>query len=84
MGAEAHVGHRTSDGFRRRRIRSDDDGQTYVSAKAPSECVGTVNVRHLEMTGTRLPGALLAPLQIEDADAWVSEYKAKGFSFEEQ
>ncbi len=65
-------------------IYTNGDGQTYLSTKAPSECVGAVDIRRFEVSGKERPGALSGALRIEDADAWLSEYKAKGFFFEQQ
>ncbi len=63
-------------------IYTNQDGQTYVAAKAPSECAGAVDIRHFEVSGKERPSALAGPLLIADAEAWLSEYRAKGFSFE--
>ncbi len=65
-------------------IYTNEDGKTYLSTNAPSECVGAVDIRRFEVSGKERPGALSGPLRIEDADAWLSEYEAKGFSFEQQ
>ena len=63
-------------------IYTNHEGQTYVSTKAPPECVGAVDIRHFEVSGRERPRTLLGPVRVEDAETWLNEYRAKGFSFE--
>jgi len=65
-------------------IYTGDDGQTYVSAKIPSECSGASNIRYYSMYGESRPTELSMPYRIDDVDVWLHEYEEKGYSFAEQ